>query len=60
MLIVCGCVVDAVGVRLDRKLMKIAATTLTKHITKLGPLVLPWSEKLKYAARYLFLSLSLT
>lgn len=41
-----------VGVRLDKKLMQVAGSTMTRHITRLGPLVLPLSEKLKYAASF--------
>jgi len=37
-----------VGVRLDKDLMKIAGEALKRNITTLGPLILPWSEQLRY------------
>eukprot|EP00878_Enallax_costatus_P021998 GHUV01023320.1.p1 GENE.GHUV01023320.1~~GHUV01023320.1.p1 ORF type:complete len:178 (+),score=56.82 GHUV01023320.1:2264-2797(+) len=39
-----------VGVRLNKDLVKVGARALRTNMTKLGPLVLPWSELLTYAA----------
>ncbi|CAK8532969.1 unnamed protein product [Lathyrus sativus] len=39
---------DIVGVSLSKDLMNVARDALRVHITSLGPLVLPISEKLKY------------
>jgi 3-ketoacyl-CoA synthase len=36
------------GVRLDKDLMKVAGEALKRNITTLGPLILPWSEQIKY------------
>uniref|UniRef100_A0A7N0R8V5 3-ketoacyl-CoA synthase n=1 Tax=Kalanchoe fedtschenkoi TaxID=63787 RepID=A0A7N0R8V5_KALFE len=38
-----------VGVSLSKMLLHVAGKTLTKNITDLAPLVLPYSEQLKYA-----------
>eukprot|EP01027_Heterolobosea_sp_BB2_P008425 GEZU01012496.1.p1 GENE.GEZU01012496.1~~GEZU01012496.1.p1 ORF type:complete len:505 (+),score=179.29 GEZU01012496.1:145-1659(+) len=38
-----------VGVRLSKQIMEVAAKAITTNITRLGPLVLPYSEQLKYA-----------
>ncbi|CAM8959873.1 hypothetical protein QQ045_003053 [Rhodiola kirilowii] len=38
-----------VGVSLSKSLLHVAGKTLTKNITDLAPLVLPYSEQLKYA-----------
>ena len=38
---------------LNRDLVKVAGRALERNLTVLGPLVLPWSEKLKYAGNYL-------
>eukprot|EP01006_Ploeotia_vitrea_P045854 TRINITY_DN66973_c6_g3_i1.p1 TRINITY_DN66973_c6_g3~~TRINITY_DN66973_c6_g3_i1.p1 ORF type:complete len:953 (+),score=542.04 TRINITY_DN66973_c6_g3_i1:83-2860(+) len=37
-----------VGVRLSKGLMRVAGEALKRNITTLGPLVLPWSEQIKY------------
>ncbi|KMZ56766.1 3-ketoacyl-CoA synthase [Zostera marina] len=37
------------GISLSKDLMTIAGDALTSNITKLGPLVLPWSEQLRFA-----------
>ena len=34
------------GVELNKDLVKVASKALTKNLTRLGPLVLPWSEKM--------------
>ena len=55
---VCRCVYQhpdptgKVGVELSRDLVKVAAKALTHNLTKLGPKVLPWSEKLLFAANW--------
>jgi 3-ketoacyl-CoA synthase len=36
------------GVRLSRQVMRIAGEALTQNITNLGPLVLPWSEQIRF------------
>ena len=41
-----------IGVELSRDLVKVAGKALTHNLTKLGPKVLPWSEKLLYAANW--------
>ncbi len=41
-----------IGVELSRDLVKVAAKALTHNLTKLGPKVLPWSEKLLFAANW--------
>lgn len=41
-----------IGVELSRDLVKVAAKALTLNLTKLGPKVLPWSEKLLFAANW--------
>lgn len=41
-----------IGVELSRDLVKVAGKALTNNLTKLGPKVLPWSEKLLYAANW--------
>jgi 3-ketoacyl-CoA synthase len=40
------------GVRLDKNLMKVAAQTLTKNLTRLGPKILPLTVKLDFAFRF--------
>jgi len=42
-----------IGVELSRDLVKVAAKALTHNLTKLGPKVLPWSEKLLFAANWM-------
>ncbi len=37
-----------VGVRLSKDLMKVAGDALKHNITSLAPLILPWTEQLKY------------
>ncbi|KAL3140381.1 3-ketoacyl-CoA synthase 11 [Trebouxia sp. C0009 RCD-2024] len=41
-----------IGVELSRDLVKVAGKALTHNLTKLGPKVLPWSEKLLYAGNW--------
>lgn len=41
-----------IGVELNRDLVKVAGRALAHNLTKLGPKVLPWSEKLLYAANW--------
>jgi 3-ketoacyl-CoA synthase len=41
-----------VGVELNRDLVKVAGRALQKNMTKMGPLVLPLTEQLKFAANY--------
>lgn len=41
-----------IGVELSRDLVKVAAKALTHNLTKLGPKVLPWSEKLLFAVNW--------
>ena len=36
------------GVRLSRQVMRIAGEALTQNIVNLGPLVLPWSEQIRF------------
>jgi len=36
------------GVRLSKELMKVAGEALKRNITQLGPLILPWSEQIRY------------
>lgn len=36
------------GVRLSREVMRIAGEALTQNIVNLGPLVLPWTEQLRF------------
>lgn len=56
--VVCRCVYQhpdskgKIGVELSRDLVKVAAKALTRNLTKLGPKVLPWSEKLLFAANW--------
>ena len=48
---------DAYGkraVRLTKDIVKVAATALQKNLTTLGPLVLPYSELLKFIVSQLF------
>jgi 3-ketoacyl-CoA synthase len=51
-----NCVIEACdeqgvrGIRLSKELMTIAGTALKSNIASLGPLVLPWSEQLLFAA----------
>lgn len=42
----------AVGVELNRDLVKVAGKALEKNLTRLGPLVLPLSEQLRFAASF--------
>jgi hypothetical protein len=42
----------AVGVELNRDLVKVAGKALEKNLTRLGPLVLPISEQLCFAANF--------
>lgn len=42
----------AVGVELNRDLVKVAGKALQKNLTRLGPLVLPVSEQLRFAHNY--------
>ena len=44
--------VGKIGVELNRDLVKVAGRALTHNLTKLGPKVLPWSEKLLFAANW--------
>ena len=48
------------GVSLSKELMEAAADTLKSNITTLAPKVLPWSEKLKFAANFAACKLSKT
>ncbi|KAJ7979753.1 3-ketoacyl-CoA synthase [Quillaja saponaria] len=41
-----------IGIQLSKDIMAIASETLKTNITKLGPLVLPISEQLKFVANY--------
>ena len=56
--VLCRCVYQhpdkagKIGVELNRDLVKVAGRALTHNLTKLGPKVLPWSEKLLYAANW--------
>jgi 3-ketoacyl-CoA synthase len=43
---------DIIGVSLSKDLPKIAGRALTQNLTRLGPLVLPWSEKLLFAGNW--------
>ena len=55
---VCRCVYQredekgAVGVELNRDLVKVAGKALEKNMTRMGPLVLPMSEQLRFAANW--------
>ncbi len=57
-LAVCRCVYQredekgAVGVELNRDLVKVAGKALEKNMTRMGPLVLPVSEQLRFAANF--------
>lgn len=42
-----------VGVKLDRSIMRVASKALTLNITRLGPKILPLSEKVKYVVHML-------
>ena len=42
----------AVGVELNRDLVKVAGKALEKNMTRMGPLVLPMSEQLRFAANF--------
>ncbi|KNC81536.1 hypothetical protein SARC_06143 [Sphaeroforma arctica JP610] len=37
-----------VGVRLSKKIMDVSGVALRQNITTLGPLILPWSEQIKF------------
>jgi len=41
-----------IGVELNRDLVKVAARAMEVNLTRLGPLVLPWGEKLAFAANW--------
>lgn len=41
-----------IGVELNRDLVKVAAKAMEVNLTRLGPLVLPWGEKLAFAANW--------
>ena len=41
-----------VGVELNRDLVKVAGKALEKNLTRLGPLVLPVGEQLRFAANF--------
>lgn len=41
-----------IGVELSRDLVKVAAKAMTANMTRLGPKVLPWSEKLTFALNW--------
>ena len=41
-----------IGVELNRDLVKVAARAMEVNLTRLGPLVLPWGEKLTFAANW--------
>ncbi len=43
---------NIVGVRLDKSLMRVAARALERNMTRLGPLILPWYEKIRFVLRY--------
>ena len=55
---VCRCVYQRedekgrVGVELNRDLVKVAGKALEKNLTRLGPLVLPVGEQLRFAANF--------
>ena len=40
------------GVELNRDLVKVAGRALEKNLTRLGPLVLPLGEQLRFAANF--------
>ena len=42
-----------IGVELNKDLVKVAARALEVNLTKMGPLVLPWGEKLAFAANWI-------
>jgi len=42
-----------IGISLSKELMIIAGEALTSNITTLGPLVLPWSEMVRFAINFL-------
>ncbi|PSC74991.1 very-long-chain 3-ketoacyl-synthase [Micractinium conductrix] len=41
-----------IGVELDKNLVSVASKAMETNMTRLGPLVLPWSEKLVFAANW--------
>ena len=41
-----------IGVELNKDLVKVAARAMEVNLTRLGPLVLPWGEKLAFAANW--------
>ena len=41
-----------IGVELNRDLVKVAAKAMEVNLTRLAPLVLPWGEKLSFAANW--------
>lgn len=43
---------EKVGVELNRDLVKVAGKAMEVNLTRLGPLVLPWNEKLVFAANW--------
>ena len=48
-----------VGVKIGKELMKVAGMALKANITRLGPKVLPLSEKLIFAGNYVARKVSL-
>lgn len=42
-----------IGVELNKDLVKVAARAMEANLTKIGPLVLPWGEKLAFAANWI-------
>lgn len=42
-----------IGVELNKDLVSVAARALEVNLTKMGPLVLPWGEKLAFAANWI-------
>lgn len=49
-----------IGVELNKDLVKVAARALEVNLTKMGPLVLPWGEKLAFVANWIARKLFLT
>lgn len=42
-----------IGVELNKDLVKVAARAMEANLTKMGPLVLPWGEKLAFASNWI-------
>lgn len=42
-----------IGVELNRDLVRVAARAMEVNLTRLGPLVLPWGEKIAFAANWI-------